>query len=199
MQGWHVDQGVNRFNAGMSRIEPAHAYRTDEYEPDAIVDRLESNEFTPKQPGHIPFAPQPSHIATGLNAFDHVRIGIGEFGLANRVSAQGGLIMHCGGLSAAESLMRALGVINLAKAVKRTLLLLKTRLHATAAFERAVQAFVPAILLRTPRVNAFRDDPQLDPPQREPGQSPQATRAERFAVVRADSVRQPVVAKRALA
>ncbi len=66
------------------------------------------------------------------------------------------------------------------------------------AFERAVHAFVRAVLLRAPGPNALVNNPESHPPHVEIRQAVNRLRRERHAVVGADRERQPVLAKRAL-
>src|SRR5262245_25288093 len=199
MQSRHVDQSVNGLDASVTSIEPAHAYRTDENEPEPIIDRLEPDEFTAQQSGHIPFTTQPIHVAAGVDAFDHVIVGIGELRQACRIGPRRCLIVHRRCLIAAQRLMRSLVVVKATKAIEGTLLLLQIGLDGAAAFERSVQAFMAPILLWTPRMDALRNDAQLDPPQRQLGQTAQPTGPKRFAVVGANGLGQSIMAKRPLA
>src|SRR5262245_1227079 len=199
MQRCHVDQSVNGLDASAASIEPAHAYRTDENEPDPVIDRLEPDEFTTQQSSHIPLTTDPIHVAAGVDAFDHVMLGIRELNQASRIGPRRRMIVHRRCLVATQRLMRSLVVVKATKAVKGTLLLLQIGLDAAAALERTVQAFMTPILLRTPRMNTLRNDAQLDPPQRQPGQAAQPTGSERFAVIGANGFGQPKMAKRPLA
>jgi hypothetical protein len=49
-----------------------------------------------------------------------------------------------------------------------------------------MEAFVAAVLLRTPGIDSFRGDAQPNPPHRKSAQTGQAVAGERRAVVRAE-------------
>src|SRR5450759_30698 len=57
-------------------------------------------------------------------------------------------------------------VVFLAEAIQRPLLLtaVRRRWLGRFLFQRTMHSFMPAILLRMPRSDAFRHDPQFDPP-----------------------------------
>ncbi len=80
--------------------------------------------------------------------------------------------------------------------------LLRPRLAAGGAavscFKRAMHALVPSVLLRMPGGDPLRHDAQLHPPHRQPRQSGDGPRGKRRAVVAANRLRQPVLAKRRL-
>lgn len=94
-----------------------------------------------------------------------------------------------------QRLVRSLLVVLTAKGVKEPLL--RREIGGWGAGRLSLQIpvhpLMTAILLRTPRLNPQRLDPQLDPPHRKPRQPGQAGRAEGDAIVTENGFGQPLL------
>src|SRR6185503_19157869 len=199
MQRRHVNQGVNGLDASVASIEPPDAHWPHEQIPEAVVDGLEADPFPAQHPGYIPVTPATGDVAVWQHTPEQIVLGIGELGHYFRIRPWGVLIVHRRGLITPKGLVRALVVVDVKIALEGALLLLEVGLNTTAALKGAVQSLMPRILLRTSGLDTLRNDAQLDPPQREPGKTAQATGTKGLAVVGADRPRQPIGAKRTLA
>src|SRR6185295_9723561 len=99
-----------------------------------------------------------------------------------------------------ERLVRPFVVELLAETVEALLLLLEGLLRWAGglSFERPVHSLVCAVLLRMARHDPLDADADADPPERKPGESAQARRAERTAVIRENGPGKAVLAEDAL-
>src|SRR5215813_13408189 len=97
----------------------------------------------------------------------------------------------------ANAFMGSFVVVPLAKGIEAKLLRAETPRGGTGRLplEFAMHALVGAVLLRTGGRDALVHDPELHPPDVQGGQTMDARRGERHAVVRADGVGQSNLAK----
>jgi hypothetical protein len=92
------------------------------------------------------------------------------------------------------------GVVLLAPAIEAALLLGAGPLGWPAALplQREAHALVAAVLLRRGRLDEIREDSELDPPDRQPGEAAERLGREGHPGIGANSLRQVVGAKEAL-
>lgn len=91
-----------------------------------------------------------------------------------------------------QTLVRSLFVVVDAETVKEFLLRLPVRRRrmSDCLLEGAVHPFVAAVLLRLPRLDAFRQNAQSNPPRKQARQAARARAGEGSAVVGADATGQ---------
>ena len=82
-------------------------------------------------------------------------------------------------------------MVDLAEAIEAALLCARIRCRGAGGlgFERSMPALVRSVLLRVTRLDPYRLDPELDPPDAELTQAVDASRGERGAVVRLNRAR----------
>ena len=99
-----------------------------------------------------------------------------------------------------EAFVRTNLVVKLAKNIKTCLLLtcIARRWLKRLVFERAVHALMSSVLLRLTRGDAFRQDPQADPPHRQLRKAANTDGGKRGTVIGADAFGQPVALKQCL-
>ena len=85
--------------------------------------------------------------------------------------------------------MRALGVVAVHEAIEAGLLIGKGLAALGLFVQRAVHAFMPAVLRRSSRLNAFGSDAELDPPHAQGTEAAGCSTGKRRSIITAYHVR----------
>src|SRR5882757_3049429 len=172
-------------------IEEAHL-------PVSVLGLLDGNGFTGKRAANVDEVALPFDLAVGAD-LAHRRFGrVIRLGKPRRHDARRGLVDACRH-ALTKRLMRPFFVVVAHKCRKATSLRGAGWRRWPHGFQkREVKALVPAVLLRMTRIDPFMSDAELDPPHRQRRQAGGPGRGEWRTVVRADHLRQAVLAERPL-
>src|SRR6188472_2644946 len=171
-------------------MKAAKPQRPEVHIPFSVVDLDEPDVFTAERLTDIDPLLVPADAAVITNAADFIMARILERGKPRRIRARGRGIVG-GGRRILERLVRAERVEFLAPGGEAVLLrtLRVTRRARAPAFECAMHAFVPAVLLRRGGLDEVGQDPEANPPDGERREPAERLGGKRDAIVRADADR----------
>ena len=171
--GCRLSSPWQRRDDGRARIEVRDPERSDVHGPDAIHDLIEPDVVAGEGTAEEQHALMPRHTAVRSDSSDFEVAQIVEAWEARRQPARRGPVVHGGG-GVIERLVRPVLVVFAPEPAKAALLGRRgpRRRPRGFRFEHGVKLLVRPVLFRMARQNAFRTNPQLQPPDGEMRQPP---------------------------
>ncbi len=179
-------------------VDDADRHVEEAHLPVSVLGFLNGNSFTNESAANVDEVASPFDLAVGPD-LAHRRFGrVIRLGKSRWHCTRRRLVDACRG-ALAERLVWPLFIVAAYKCCKATSLSgagWRRWLHGFQ--KREVKALVSAVLLRMARIDPFMPDAELDPPHRQRRQAGGPGRGKRRTVVRADHLRQAVLAERPL-